>query len=72
MPNPQRCFDLDPTPLLFHARERGDEPLSDSAEARRRGWARLVLFASYLRPEPLEVPALPSCYGMRSSQGSVP
>jgi hypothetical protein len=51
-------FDLDPTPLLFHARERGDEPLTDSAEARRRGWARLVLFASYLRPEPLEVPAV--------------
>ena len=56
---PPALFDLDPTPLLFHARERGDEPLSDSAEARRRGWARLVLFASYLRPEPLEVPALP-------------
>ena len=57
--DPPALFDLDPTPLLFHARERGDEPLSDSAEARRRGWARLVLFASYLRPEPLEVPALP-------------
>ena len=56
---PPALFDLDPTPLLFHARERGDEPLTDSAEARRRGWARLVLFASYLRPEPLEVPALP-------------
>jgi hypothetical protein len=56
---PPALFDLDPTPLLFHARERGDEPLIDSAEARRRGWARLVLFASYLRPEPLEVPALP-------------
>ncbi|MGB1621970.1 MAG: DUF4336 domain-containing protein, partial [Synechococcus sp.] len=55
---PPALFDLDPTPLLFHARERGDEPLSDSAEARRRGWARLVLFASYLRPEPLEVPPI--------------
>jgi len=54
--DPPALFDLDATPLLFHARERGDEPLSDSAEARRRGWARLVLFACYLRPEPLEVP----------------
>ena len=54
--DPPALFDLDPTPLLFHARERGDEPLTDSAEARRLGWARLVLFASYLRPEPLEVP----------------
>ena len=53
---PPSLFDLDPTPLLFHARERGVEPLADSAEARRRGWARLVLFASYLRPELLDVP----------------
>ena len=55
---PPAVFDADPTPLLFYARDRGDEPLLDSAEARRRGWARLVLFASYLRPEPLEVPPL--------------
>jgi len=55
---PPAVFDADPTPLLFHAREQGDEPLQDSVEARRRGWARLVLFASYLRPEPLEVPSL--------------
>ena len=56
--DPPALFDLDPTPLLFHARERGDQPLTDSVEARRRGWARLVLFASYLRPKPLEVPGL--------------
>ena len=31
---PPALFDLDPTPLLFHARERGDEPLRDSVEAR--------------------------------------
>ena len=55
---PPAVFDPDPTPLLFHARERGDQPLLDSPEARCKGWARLVLFASYLRPEPLEVPSL--------------
>lgn len=53
---PPPLFDSDPTPLLFHARERGDQPLCDSPEQRRRGWQRLVLFASYLRPAPLEVP----------------
>ena len=56
--NPPAIFDRDPTPLLFHSRERGDEPMHDSREARRRGWARLVLFASYLRPEPLVVPSI--------------
>jgi len=53
---PPAVFDADPTPLLFHARERGDQPLEDTPDQRRKGWARLVLFASYLRPKPLEVP----------------
>lgn len=53
---PPELFAPDPTPLLFHARERGEEPLTDTPERRRRGWQRLVLFASYLRPEPLELP----------------
>ena len=53
---PPSLFDADPTPLLFHARERGDEPLKDTLDHRRQGWKRLVLFASYLRPERLQVP----------------
>jgi len=78
---PPALFELDPTPLLFHARERGDEPLRDSPERRRRGWRRLVLFANYLRPEPLDVPALPEvlrhslapgCRGPRSHFGLYP
>ncbi|MFM7512425.1 MAG: DUF4336 domain-containing protein [Cyanobium sp.] len=54
--DPPAVFDADPTPLLFHSRDRGDQPLQDTPEQRRRGWQRLVLFASYLRPAPLEVP----------------
>jgi len=56
--NPPKIFDYDPTPLLFHSRERGDEFLVDSPEKRRKGWARLVLFASYLRPSKLKIPSL--------------
>lgn len=52
---PPELFAADPTPLLFHARDRGDQPLTDTPELRRRGWQRLVLFASYLRPAPLSV-----------------
>ena len=54
---PPAVFDLDPTPLLFHARERGDEPLEDTPVQRRKGWKRTVLFASYLRPQSLDVPS---------------
>jgi hypothetical protein len=52
---PPELFEADPTPLLFHARERAGEPIRDTPEQRRRGWQRLVLFASYLRPAPLDV-----------------
>ena len=74
-------FDLDPTPLLFHGRERGDEPLSDDPAIRQRGWQRLTLFANFLRPAPLQVPPLasvlvrafaPGCRGPRSHFGVYP
>jgi hypothetical protein len=56
--NPPEIFDFDPTPLLFHSRERGDEPLIDSVEKRKKGWARLVLFSSFLKPGKLRIPPL--------------
>ena len=55
---PPEIFDFDPTPLLFHSRERGDEPLVDSVEKRKKGWARLVLFSSFLKPGKLKIPPL--------------
>jgi len=78
---PPEVFAADPTPLLFHARERGDEPLHDSPEARRRGWQRLALFASFLQPDALQVPPLgrmlaqafrPGCRQARSYFGLYP
>ncbi|PSB38568.1 DUF4336 domain-containing protein [Aphanothece minutissima] len=80
-PEPPAVFDLDPTPLLFHARERGDEPLRDDPQQRRRGWWRLVLFATYLRPRPLVIPPLgellrhclaPGCRDARAHFGFYP
>ncbi len=60
---PPDLFNLDPTPLLFHSREKGSEELIDSPIARRKGWLRLVLFASYLRPEKLEIPKIKEIFG---------
>jgi len=79
--DPPELFEADPTPLLFHARERGDQPLQDTPEQRRRGWQRLALFASFLRPEALQVPSLrqlldqafgPGCRNARSYFGLYP
>jgi hypothetical protein len=78
---PPAVFDLDPTPLLFHARDRGDEPLKDTPEQRRKGWRRIVLFASYLRPELLDIATVrealvgslsPGCRDKRSHFGFYP
>ncbi len=54
---PPELFDLDPTPLLFHARDGGFEPLDDSPKTREKGWIRLVLFASFLKPSQLKIPS---------------
>lgn len=55
---PPKVLQFDPYPLLFHARDRVDEPIADSATARRRGWHRIALFAFFFRPSALEVPTL--------------
>ena len=49
---------MDPTPLLFHARDRGDQLLEDTPGQRRKGWLRQILFASFLRPQKLSIPPL--------------
>ena len=58
--NPPELFDFDPTPLLFHSREKGSEKLIDTLAMRKKGWARIVLFASFLKPENLVIPSLSS------------
>jgi hypothetical protein len=57
-PNPPAIYALEPTPLLFHARDRGADPLLDTPEQRQRGWKRIVLFANFFRPAAVEVPGI--------------
>ncbi|WP_375504364.1 DUF4336 domain-containing protein [uncultured Nostoc sp.] len=53
--NPPEIVQLDPYPLLFHARENALETIKDNEDNRRKGWQRISLFALYLRPSVLEV-----------------
>jgi hypothetical protein len=55
---PPDIFQCDPTPLLFHARDRGSEALLDTPDNRTKGWKRIVLFANFFRPELLTIPSL--------------
>ncbi|GAB4534121.1 MAG: DUF4336 domain-containing protein [Pleurocapsa sp.] len=53
---PPAIVQLDPYPLLFHARDSALEPIEDTYPNRRRGWQRICLFAMYFRSSVLEVP----------------
>jgi hypothetical protein len=47
-------LELDPYPLLFHARDSGVEAIEDNETNRRKGWQRIALFALYFQPSTLK------------------
>ncbi|ARV60383.1 hypothetical protein BZZ01_18670 [Nostocales cyanobacterium HT-58-2] len=55
---PPAIVQLDPYPLLFHARENAFETIEDNEANRRKGWQRISLFAIYFRPSALEITGL--------------
>ncbi|MDJ0844566.1 DUF4336 domain-containing protein [Crocosphaera sp.] len=50
---PPEIIQLDPYPLLFHARDHALETIEDNQKNRLKGWQRIVLFALYFRPNAL-------------------
>jgi Domain of unknown function (DUF4336) len=52
---PPAIVQIDPFPLLFHARDSAAEAIVDTPANRRRGWQRIALFAFYFRPSTLDV-----------------
>jgi len=53
--DPPEIVQLDPFPLLFHAREDSYERRTNTIENRRRGWQRICLFALYFQPSCLKL-----------------
>jgi hypothetical protein len=53
--DPPAIVQLEPYPLLFHAREDAFEVVEDNPASRRKGWQRISLFAFYFRPSALEM-----------------
>jgi hypothetical protein len=51
---PPEILQIDPYPLLFHARDGADEAIVDTEVNRVRGWQRTALFLFYFRPQVLE------------------
>jgi hypothetical protein len=53
--DPPEILQLDPYPLLFHAKDSACDRVEDSPENRRKGWQRTSLLALYFRPSVLDV-----------------
>jgi hypothetical protein len=52
--DPPAIVQLDPYPLLFHARDNVSDVIEDNSANRRKGWHRIVLFSLYFQPSILE------------------
>lgn len=55
---PPEIVQLDPYPLLFHARDNALDIVTDTEANRRKGWQRISLFALYFRPSAVETMGL--------------
>ncbi|WP_390822009.1 DUF4336 domain-containing protein [Anabaena azotica] len=55
--DPPAIVQLDPYPLLFHAKDQASDIVADNQANRRKGWERITLFALYFRPSALDVPS---------------
>ena len=53
--DPPAIVQLDPYPLLFHAKDDANEVVGDNAANRRKGWQRIALFAFFFQPGVLSV-----------------
>ncbi|GAB1541932.1 DUF4336 domain-containing protein [Scytonema sp. NUACC21] len=52
---PPAIVQLDPYPLLFHAKDKASDIVEDNQANRRKGWQRISLFALYFQPSMLEI-----------------
>ncbi|MBD2504961.1 DUF4336 domain-containing protein [Anabaena azotica] len=52
---PPTILQLEPYPLLFHARDNASQAIEDTPANRRQGWQRIALFALYFRPSAIEL-----------------
>lgn len=51
---PPAIVELEPRPLLFHARDTVYDQVDDSPVSRRKGWQRISLFSFFFRPSAAE------------------
>lgn len=55
---PPAIIQLDPYPLLFHARDQASDSMLDTPAYRLKGWQRIVLFTFYFRPSAVKISSI--------------
>jgi hypothetical protein len=60
--NPPAILELEPYPLLFHARDNALDVIVDNEANRRKGWQRISLFAVYFSPSALKTIGLKQAF----------
>lgn len=48
-------YDLDPKPLLYHARDTATEIVQDTPATRKRGYRRVILFGLFFQPSAIQI-----------------
>ncbi len=66
---PPAIVQLDPYPLLFHARDQAWDQIVDSPATRLRGWQRICLFSVYFRPSAVETVPLGEAWRQAQQAG---
>lgn len=66
---PPPVVQLDPYPLLFHAKDTAADAPPDTPEQRRKGWQRIALFSFFFRPSALDVIPLGQAIQLASQAG---
>ncbi|MGA7937316.1 MAG: DUF4336 domain-containing protein [Kovacikia sp.] len=66
--DPPEILQLDPYPLLFHAKDDLSDRIEDSLANRRKGWQRTALLALYFQPDALDV--IPWGQAFRNAQNA--
>jgi hypothetical protein len=54
--NPPPVLELDPTPLLFHAKDQAGDRPENTPDNRAKGWQRICLFTLYFQASTLDIP----------------
>lgn len=66
---PPEIVQLDPYPLLFHAKDDVADVVEDTAATRMKGWQRISLFGFYFRPSALEIVEIPQAISAAGKVG---